>query len=102
MRIYISGPITGRTDYAAKFREAAEILADRGFDYVNPAELPKVAPGLGWADYIKFDLQLMDACDAITFLSGSTNSRGCQKEAVYARGKGLPIYDMSTGRLRND
>lgn len=102
MRIYISGPITGDPDYARKFSRAAEALRAKGLDYINPAELPNVAPGLSWAEYIKLDLRLIDHCDAIMFLKGWASSAGCCKEAAYAKGRGLPVYHLYGGGLTND
>lgn len=102
MRVYISGPITGDPEFAIKFRRAAEKLRDRGLDYVNPAEIATAAPGLSWPEYMKIDLQLLDKCDAIMFLKGWASSAGACREAVYARGKGLPIYHLEGGKLTND
>ena len=99
MRVYISGPISGDPHYVEKFARAAALLKRRGIEYVNPAWLPSVAPGLSWADYMKLDLKLIDLCDAIMFLKGWASSAGCCKEAVYAKSKGLPVYHLYEGRL---
>lgn len=44
MRIYISGPITGTTDYKERFAVAEEKLKANGYEVVNPAKLAAALP----------------------------------------------------------
>lgn len=39
MTIYISGKITGTTDYLNRFKEAEQHLKKAGHEVINPAEL---------------------------------------------------------------
>lgn len=45
-RIYISGPITGTTDYKERFAAAADFLRKGGYKPVNPTTM------FGWFQFI--------------------------------------------------
>lgn len=96
MRIYISGPITGTTDYQKRFREAAERIKKLGAEYVNPAEMEKAMPEANYEDYMNIELRLLGKCDAMVMLAGSEDSEGCRREYHEAKLLGLPIfYDLN-------
>lgn len=101
MRIYISGPITGNPDFRDEFEDAAAILAERGYEYINPAKLAEVIPGAEWRKYLAIDFQIIQMADAITFLPGADQSKGSQKERLWAKGFGLQIYDIETDTFRS-
>lgn len=96
MRIYISGPISGNPDFAEQFEDAAAIIAERGHEYINPAELDKVLPDAAWRDYMDVCLQLVPKADAITFLEGWQGSNGARREREEAAVWGLKRYDLDT------
>ncbi len=100
MRIYISGPITGDPGACWKFDQAAQIIADRGHEYINPARLADVIPDAGWAYYMVVDLQMLRTADAILQLPGWENSRGARAEHQTALEHGLAEYDIETGEFR--
>lgn len=95
MRIYISGPISGRD--AATVREefdaAEKMILDRGHVPVNPVRIAaEMPPDSEWKDYMAADLPELFSCDAIYQLAGWKRSKGCQLEnlaAIYAR---MPHY----------
>lgn len=95
MRIYISGPISGRD--AATVREefdaAEKMILDRGHIPVNPVRIAaEMPPDSEWKDYMAADLPALFHCDAIYQLAGWKRSHGCQLEnmaAIYAR---MPRY----------
>lgn len=94
MRIYISGAITGTTDYMRRFRIAEMIFEERGLDVVNPAKLCSSLPtDFRHEEYMKVCLAALDSCDAIYMLTGYENSKGAMIELGYAKGKGLKIYN---------
>ena len=92
MRVYISGPISGTTDFKERFRVAAERLTKLGIDFVNPAELYKSMPGAAHADYIKVCKSMLGTCDVVMVLPGFNDSEGCMQEYELAKRLGLPIW----------
>lgn len=78
--VYISGPITGVKDYWQAFEAADDKLSSRGFAVLNPARLPK---GMTDEQYMRIDLAMIDAADAVYFLKGWENSRGARIEHSY-------------------
>jgi len=79
MTIYISGAITGDSNYKAKFEKAKKELETRGYRAVNPAEF-ELPDGASWEDYMKQDLSLLLKCDGIYMLKDWKQSRGAKLE----------------------
>ena len=88
-RIYISGPITGTTDYKERFAAAADFLRKGGYKPVNPTTM------FGWFQFIfeKFPyrlqvlidcLVLAFTCDAIYLMADYKFSRGATLEKAVA------------------
>ena len=97
MRIYISGPMTGRPDYEERFAEAASAIKADGHTYFNPALVARVVPDLTYEGYMAIDLEWLRFCDAICMLPGWTKSRGARLERAHAMKNGLFFYDIGTG-----
>lgn len=102
MRVYISGPITGRPDEnRAAFTEAADRLRALGHEPVNPHDIdpshdgpcrPGYAPGADGhtsACHMRADLRALLDCDAVTLLGGWATSRGASVEVSVAEIIGL-------------
>lgn len=94
MRIYISGPITGRTpeEVQAAFGAAADMIKAEGNTPINPAgisgwELP-------WADYMTIAEIVLTRgkIDAVYMLEGWGGSRGARLERMWALSMGKPVY----------
>jgi hypothetical protein len=85
MKVYISGPISGRPLEEAKreFAEAAERLRGLGHEPVNPFDsgLPAEAP---WTRHMAADLAMLLDCEGIYMLPLWTRSRGARIEAAVA------------------
>lgn len=83
MRIYISGPITGTTDYLLRF-EAAEKLLKKRFpmaEIINPAEVCRSLPeSFSHADYMDICLALLKKCEKLYLMNGWERSEGCREE----------------------
>lgn len=92
MKIYISGKITGTTDYMERFERAEHELTTRGFEVVNPAkENARLPEGTPWKIYMAESLRLLLYCDAIYLMDGWNDSRGAKIEFDTAIKCGLQI-----------
>lgn len=77
MRIYISGKITGTTDYMQRFSAAERKLKARGLSVVNPAKVNGMMPeDMTWEEYMKMSFCMLELCDAIYMLPGWEDSTG--------------------------
>jgi len=85
MKVYISGPITGTTDYMERFAVAERELTAAGHTVVNPARVNAGLPEeTTHAEYMKMSLDMMDMCDTVFVLAGWQNSVGCNMEIAHA------------------
>lgn len=92
--IFISGPITGIKNYKDKFNEAEKYLQNNGFvNIINPAKVAEALPAdaIKYEDFLKIDLQMLNACSMIYMLKGWDNSKGACKEHEYAINHGIDI-----------
>ena len=78
--VYISGPITGVERYWEAFEKAEEALEAAGYIALTPTRLPK---GLTNEQYMRIDLAMIDAADAVFFLDGYDRSLGARVEHEY-------------------
>ena len=97
MTVYISGAITGTTDYEERFKAAEPQLREEGYDVMNPAAISALLPkGMPWSAYMEVMLPLLKYCDAIYLLKGWHQSSGARIELEYAIKLGLDV--MEEGR----
>lgn len=102
MKIYIAGPITGREKEEAfeHFERAENDLLRLGFDPVNPMKKVSEQEGKTWAEYMKEDIPLLVACDAVLMLDRWQGSPGATLEHHIAKELGLYIvYENAGGRV---
>lgn len=78
--IYISGPITGDPEYRKAFDKAEAELTAAGYIALNPAKLPE---GMTPERYMRIDLAMLDAADAIYMLNRGEWSKGASLELSY-------------------
>ena len=84
-RVYISGAITGTTDYLQRFAKAEDELTKKGFSVINPAKVNAQMPDdTTYEEYMKMSFCLLSLCDVAYFLNGWRNSNGANKEYRYA------------------
>lgn len=89
MKVYISGAITGTSDYMARFAAAEKHLTSMGHKVFNPARINSQLPdGTSYEEYMSVSLCLLDLCSAIYMLDGWNESRGANREYGYAVAKG--------------
>lgn len=95
MRVYISGAITGTTDYEKRFEAAECRLYKNGYnEVINPAAISALLPkGMPWSAYMEVMLSLLKYCDAIYLLDGWQQSSGARIELEYAMKLGLDVME---------
>lgn len=87
MKIYISGPITGKPNLNREaFAQAAEAIRAAGHEAVNPHEITApLGDDAPWEEYMKIDIAALVTCDAILLLEGWQGSKGARLENKIAR-----------------
>lgn len=91
-KIYISGAITGVSDYMEHFQAAENKLNAVGAMVFNPAAIGANMPeGTSYEEYMKIAFCLLDMCNTIYMLKGWEQSRGANREYGYALGKDMMI-----------
>jgi hypothetical protein len=92
MKVYISGPITGTTDYMERFEEAQKYLESKGLTVINPALINSNLPkDTTWDEYMEISLILVKMSDAIYLLKGWEKSKGAELELRTAKRFGLEV-----------
>ena len=95
MKVYISGPVTGTTDYTERFARAAAFLQNHGFDVINPVAIMAPLPeSTTWRECMAVSLALLTQADAIYSLRGWRGSEGAVVERKVAEALGLEILDL--------
>lgn len=94
-RIYLSGPITGITDYHQRFEKAKVELVAAGYKNIaNPAELDGVINEGKYEEYMSLCMSLLDMCDVVVMLPGWKESLGANREYGYALAKNKLIFEL--------
>lgn len=107
MKIYLSGPMRGITDFNfPAFDEAAARLRAVGHDVFSPADhdreiiagTKRTVEDLTVRECMRADCAyICDEAEAIFVLPGWELSRGARAEVALAEALGLPIHDAETG-----
>ncbi|MEN5159723.1 DUF4406 domain-containing protein [Achromobacter spanius] len=93
-RVYLAGPMTGHEDFNfPAFHAAAERLRGLGLEVVNPADHGLVS-GLGWADYMRWDLVKLAGCHSVYVLPRWEKSKGASLEVAIAQALGMPVFTV--------
>lgn len=95
MRIYLSGPITGKKNFIEVFTAAQDILEEMGYEVVNPSNLCMVMnKSASWEDFMVIDQELIRMCDVLVQLPGWKKSLGCQREYGMALERNMIILEF--------
>ncbi len=101
MKIYIAGPLTA--DANKEIAKNIMVAVDAALEVNNRGHTPLV-PHLSWfileralitgaridyEDFMRWDLELLDVCDAMLFLAPSP---GANREYKHAMKRGMKIY----------
>ena len=95
MKIFISGPITGKPDYnKPAFFEAEHTLEQMGHAVWNPVKLhPRNPDDFTALDYLSVCYGMIDRSDMVVLLDGWQQSEGAMLEASYAESKGITVLE---------
>ena len=100
--IYISGPITGTSDYMERFEKVEKKLTENGYSVINPAKVNAMLPeDATWEEYIKVSLTLLSICTGVYMMPGWRESRGAVLEFMQARRNEMQIYEDIPRKLQN-
>lgn len=95
MKIYISGAITGTSDYMERFAEAEKRVRETYYkcnSIINPARVNAQLPqDTNHEQYMMMSFTMLDMCDTIYLMKGWKDSKGACMEYGYALGKGMTI-----------
>lgn len=98
-RVYLAGPMSGIAEHNfPAFHAAADRLRGSGLEVVNPADHGLVE-GLGWSDYMRWDLVKLAGCHAVYVLPGWEKSKGASLEIAIARALGMPVFTVEGAAL---
>ena len=103
MKVYISGPITGTSDYMERFKRAEELLLKIGDIPVNPAAVNSSLPEqTEYEEYMNMSITMLDMCDEIFMMNGWEKSCGANREYGYALAKGkIILFEQEIGHGKN-
>lgn len=95
-KLYISGPMTGYTDFNREnFNRMSWRVRELGYAAINPVDLDLVEPSKdGWTNYLRRDIKYLVACDGVVLLTGWENSKGAKLETYIAHQLEMPFYVM--------
>jgi len=91
-KCYLSGPITGTTDYIDRFKFTAKQIKSLypDFQIINPVELCAHLPeSTTWKEYMDLCIKALNDCTHIVMMDGWEFSRGAVVEYYLAKDKGL-------------
>ncbi len=92
-KIYISGKITGLTNYAELFEQADQVLTEQGFEVINPVKIKAhKRHDQSWESFMKIDLFALLNCDSIYMLNNWRKSKGAKLELHIAKELNKIIY----------
>lgn len=94
-KIYISGAITGTSDFVERFAKAKWYLMNNGYcgkTVVSPIEICEDIPdGSTWETYMRRCIYHLSMCDEIYMMNGWESSKGATEEHRIAKMLGLKI-----------
>lgn len=90
--VYISGKITGTTDYMVRFAIAEKELRRQGYEVINPAKIfSSVSQTMPYEFFMDTSLVMLGYADAIYMSKGWEDSRGARIEFAAAVGLDLEV-----------
>lgn len=96
-KMYLSGKITGTTDWRERFAEAENKLKDT-YTIMNPARINGEMPeDTTHEEYMIISFDLLRMCDCIYMMEGWEDSKGARMEYAKAKEWNLDIFFQKKG-----
>lgn len=99
MKIYVSGQITGNTEFESQFQSMENTLNALGYFALNPVVLDRVQSCSTWEEYMKRDIEYLVKCDGVCVLPNWQLSRGAKLEVYIAQQLKIPVYFFNGDNL---
>ena len=94
MKVYISGPIAGTTDYLERFAKEDRKLKEKGHEVINPAAVNAMLPeSTSYEEYMKMSICMLDMCEGIYLMKGWEKSCKANREYGYAMAAGKVVVE---------
>lgn len=98
-RVYISGKVTGTSDYVEKFAFYEKKLRDLGYEVINPVAFNALLPqDLDYDDFMTVCYTLLSLCDYIFLIDDWVDSNGAKLELKYAIEHNIKILEEKVER----
>lgn len=95
MLIYISGPISGISNYKENFLKTKKMLEGKGFEVLSVLDVPCLEKDcFTWSDCMRFALDLLEKCDKLYLLEGWEHSAGARIEKMWAEKLGIGVINI--------
>lgn len=93
MRLYIAGPVTGKSHYnLPEFEAAARALEFAGLSVVIPHWF--VPDGADWNTSMRRCIETLVKCDGVALLDGWQDSTGAKLERSIAKALDMPVASV--------
>ena len=92
MKVYISLPVTGTSDYKERAEAIEKVLTEQGHTVINPVKVCENLPkDTTHKEIMNICISMLDMCDVAVFAPGWEHSTGCTLEMCRAMNNRITI-----------